>query len=127
MEFAETRIGKSYIFKKNYVSPEFGGVRLNNPNTLQHLQLEQIHHLHCLWATYRTKLDATLCTLIATAEPGPDPMVKESSSYTMQNSGAEVQPIFPPELERDIFERTARSYPGTGVVLALVSRRVQLW
>lgn len=45
----------------------------------------------------------------------------------MQNSGAEVQPVFPPELERDIFERTARTYPGTGVVLALVSRRVQLW
>lgn len=45
----------------------------------------------------------------------------------MQDLGVEVRPIFPPELERDIFETTARIHPGTGVVLALVSRRVQLW
>ncbi|KAF8074548.1 hypothetical protein FPV67DRAFT_1665300 [Lyophyllum atratum] len=36
-------------------------------------------------------------------------------------------PVFPPELERDIFEIAARLHPGTAVVFALVSRRVQLW
>lgn len=42
-------------------------------------------------------------------------------------SGPETRPTFPPELEREIFERTARSYRGTGVILALVCRRVQIW
>lgn len=42
-------------------------------------------------------------------------------------TNAETLPTFPPELEREIFERTARSYQGTGVILALVCRRVQLW
>ncbi|KAG5637097.1 hypothetical protein H0H81_005780 [Sphagnurus paluster] len=36
-------------------------------------------------------------------------------------------PVLPPELERDIFELTARSYKGMAVVLTLVSRRVQFW
>ncbi|KAF9461089.1 hypothetical protein BDZ94DRAFT_858482 [Collybia nuda] len=45
----------------------------------------------------------------------------------MQNSEVDIRPIFPPELERDIFERAARTCPDTGVVLALVSRRVHLW
>jgi hypothetical protein len=43
------------------------------------------------------------------------------------DADAKTRPTFPPELEREIFERTARSYHGTGVILALVCRRVQLW
>lgn len=40
---------------------------------------------------------------------------------------AQIRPTFPPELEREIFERTAKSFQGSGVILALVCRRVQLW
>jgi hypothetical protein len=43
------------------------------------------------------------------------------------HSAEAVQPRFPPELERDIFERAARTYRGAAATLALVSRRVQLW
>jgi hypothetical protein len=49
------------------------------------------------------------------------------ASAMPQAEGDEAHPRFPPELEREIFERTAKTYQGTGVILVLVCRRVQLW
>ena len=47
----------------------------------------------------------------------------------LQNSNSEAQadPLLPQELERDIFETTARAHPGTAAVLALVAHRAQIW
>jgi hypothetical protein len=36
-------------------------------------------------------------------------------------------PVLPPELEREIFEMSARIHPKTAVRLVLVARRVQIW
>jgi hypothetical protein len=36
-------------------------------------------------------------------------------------------PVLPPELEREIFEMSARIHPGNAVRLVLVARRVQIW
>ena len=44
-----------------------------------------------------------------------------------RGSNAQTDPLLPQELERDIFETTARAHPGTAAVIALVARRAQIW
>ncbi|TFK68745.1 hypothetical protein BDN72DRAFT_841437 [Pluteus cervinus] len=54
-------------------------------------------------------------------------MLNISASLKRCPTPGSREPIFPPELEREIMEETARSYPGSAVSLALVSRRARMW
>ncbi|KAJ6580836.1 hypothetical protein B0H19DRAFT_1251122 [Mycena capillaripes] len=51
-----------------------------------------------------------------------------SQTEAISGEGTEPQlaPILPPEIEREIFEITAR-FPGNAVKLAVVARRTQIW
>ena len=46
---------------------------------------------------------------------------------TAQSPAEVVFPVFPPELEREIFLLTARTYRGVSTRLILVASRVKTW
>ena len=49
------------------------------------------------------------------------------SAPRAQNPVEEVFPVLPPELEREIFLLTARTYRGVSTRLMLVASRVKTW
>ncbi|KAJ7663930.1 hypothetical protein DFH06DRAFT_336448 [Mycena polygramma] len=49
-----------------------------------------------------------------------------SRAETISGDGTEPEPIFPPEIEREILEQAAQ-FQGNSVTLALVARRTQIW
>lgn len=54
------------------------------------------------------------------------PAVSENFQPALQAMGKSI-PDLPYDLEREIFELTARIYPRTAPQLALVARRAQIW